>query len=93
MKSVLPALALAAVAVIPATAFAADEPDRCYTTSDPRCSGDFCGNTLYNPTVSANWQRTVQAADPKAMRQMAGVYYGEFPLAGRRLSRTGLSHL
>jgi len=24
-------------------------------------------------------QRTVQAADPKAMRQMAGVYYGEFP--------------
>lgn len=53
------------------------EQYRCYTTSDPRCSGDYCGNTFYNPTVSLNWQNTLQAADPNVMRQMAGVYYGE----------------
>jgi len=54
-----------------------DEPYRCYGTTDPRCSGDFCGNTFYNATESLNWQRTVQSADQRAMSQLAGVYYGE----------------
>jgi hypothetical protein len=61
------------------TSVAANEPDRCYTTSDPRCNGDNCGNTFYNPTVSENWMQTRQNADPQVMGQMAGVYYGEFP--------------
>jgi hypothetical protein len=77
MKS-LPALALAALSIFSTSALAYDEPDCCYTTSDPRCSGSYCGNTFYNPTVSANWQRTAQSADPQAMQQMAGVYYAEF---------------
>lgn len=71
----LAALALSCLAIVPA--MAADDPSRCYTTSDPRCSGDYCGNTFYNPTVSLNWQRTQQAADPHVMQQIAGVYYGE----------------
>lgn len=68
--------AILAATITPALA-QNDELYRCYTTSDPRCSGDFCGNTFYNPTVSANWQRTLQSADPAVMRQMSGIYYGE----------------
>ncbi|MEO8756742.1 MAG: hypothetical protein ABI398_03160 [Devosia sp.] len=59
------------------SALAMDEPDRCYTTTDPRCSGDFCGNTFYNPTVSQNWMQTRQAADPQVMAQLAGVYFAK----------------
>ena len=67
----LPALLAAVLAAAPAVA--SDEPDRCYTTSDPRCSGDLCGNTFYNPSVSQNWMQTRQNADPKAMQAVAGV--------------------
>ena len=68
---------LAATLVLAATAsfaLAADDPDRCYTTSDPRCSGDFCGNTFYNPSTTQNWMQTRQAADGRIMQQLAGVY-------------------
>jgi hypothetical protein len=73
----LPALVAALFATVPALAY--DEPDRCYTTSDPRCSGDDCGNTFYNPSVTQNWMQTRQNADAKVMQSVAGVYYGEFP--------------
>ena len=71
----LSALTVALLATMPA--IASDEPDRCYTTSDPRCSGDYCDNTFYNPSVTQNWMQTRQLADPKVMRAVAGVYYGE----------------
>lgn len=73
----LPALLVSLLAISPAIAM--DEPDRCYTPSDPRCSGDFCGNTFYNPSVTQNWMQTRQNADAKVMQAVAGVYYGEFP--------------
>lgn len=73
--------ALVATAILATWSTAAiaqnDEQYRCYGTTDPRCSGDYCGNTFYNPTESMNWQRTLQAADQRAMAQLAGVYYGE----------------
>ena len=70
----LPALLVSLLAALPA--LAADEPDRCYTPSDPRCSGDFCGNTFYNPSATQNWMTTRQHADPQIMQQVAGVYFG-----------------
>ena len=73
------AAATLALLALAGQALADDEQYRCYTTSDPRCSGDFCGNTFYNPTVSMNWQQTLQNADPRAMARLAGVYYMELP--------------
>lgn len=73
------AAALAFAVLLPSLAIAQDDPDRCYTTSDPRCSGDYCGNTFYNPDVSLNWQQTRASADARVMAQMAGVYYAETP--------------
>jgi hypothetical protein len=71
-------LAAATIAACATIAVAqTDEQYRCYGSTDPRCSGDFCGNTYYNPTESLNWQRTLQSADQGAMAQLAGVYYGE----------------
>jgi hypothetical protein len=84
MSRLLPALALCAAIATPA--FAYDEPDRCYTTTDPLCSGDFCGNTFYNPSVTQNWMQTQQLADPKVMQQMAGVYYGQIPDPSQRMT-------
>ena len=55
---------------------AQDEPDRCYTTSDPR--GDDPKNTFYNPSATQNWMTTRANADPRVMQSMAGVYYGQF---------------
>ena len=72
----LAAAALSLLAAFPA--LGQDDPDRCYTSSDPRCSGANCANTFYNPTVSANWQRTRQAAEADAMRSVAGQYYFEY---------------
>lgn len=84
------AILLAATA---SSALAADEPDRCYTTSDPRCSGDFCGNTFYNPSTTQNWMQTRQAADGRIMQQLAGVYYGEIPdPSGSMVNRTYRSY-
>jgi len=74
LSKLLSALFLCA---FPVTPVLASEPDRCYTTADPRCNGDNCGNTFYNPTVSENWMQTRQNADPQVMRQVAGVYYGD----------------
>ena len=72
-------IALAAFVLLSAAcpALADDEQYRCYTTSDPRCSGDLCGNTFYNPTVSMNWQQTLRQAEAETMRKLAGMYYGE----------------
>lgn len=83
MPKILPALVLAVLAAAPA--LAADEPDRCYTTSDPRCSGDYCGNTFYNPSMTQNWLQTRRNADPKVMQAVAGVYYGQFPSPDGRM--------
>lgn len=86
---ILPALAACLVLAAPGLALAYDEPDRCYTTSDPRCSRDLCGNTFYNPSVTQNWMQTRQAADSAVMQKLAGVYYGEIPdPSGRMVNRT-----
>ena len=82
LARILPALLISLLTVAPAVA--QDDPDRCYTPSDPRCSGDFCGNTFYNPTVTQNWMTTRQHADAQVMQQVAGVYYG-----GRNFSSDG----
>ena len=75
MSRIRLATALMALAIFPSWAVAADDPDRCYTTSDPRCSGDNCGNTFYNAAVSQNWQQTRANANQGVMAQIAGVYY------------------
>ena len=76
-----------------AAAIAQDDPDHCYTASDPRCSGDFCGNTFYNPSVTQNWLQTRQVADTRVMQQLAGVYYGEIPdPSGQMVNRTYRSY-
>ena len=73
-----PALAAAlCLALLAAPAFAQDEPDRCYTTTDPR--GDDPRNTFYNPDATQNWMQTRTNADQRIMQQVAGVYYGQFP--------------
>ena len=79
LRTVLAATLLLATAA--SGALAQDDPDRCYTTTDPRCAGIFCGNTFYNPSVTQNWMQTRQAADPQVMRQLSGVYYAETPNA------------
>ncbi len=65
-----------ALACLAAPALAQDEPDRCYTTTDPR--GDDPKNTFYNPSATQNWQQTRANADPRVMQSMAGVYFGQF---------------
>lgn len=67
----------AVLAALSSAVFAqGDDQYRCYDSSDTRCN-PVCSNTFYNPSESANWQRTLQAADQRAMAQLAGVYYGE----------------
>ncbi len=55
---------------------AQDEPDRCYTTTDPR--GDQPKNTFYNPSATQNWQQTRANADGRVMQAMAGEYQSQF---------------
>jgi hypothetical protein len=87
---------LAAAVVLAATTsfvVAEDDPDHCYTTTDPRCSGLSCSNTFSNPAASLNWQQTRQAADPQVMQEVAGVYYGEIPdPSGQMTNRTYRSY-
>lgn len=75
----LPALTLALIVALPGIALGYDEPDRCYTTTDPRGNDGASANTFYNPDATQNWQRTRQMADPQVMQQMAGLYYTEYP--------------
>jgi len=83
MQKSLPAPALPVLAA--ARALAADGPAGCYPPADPRCSGDYCGNTFYNPSVTQNWLQTRRNADPKVMQAVAGVYYGQFPSPDGRM--------
>jgi hypothetical protein len=64
------------LALLVAPAIAQDEPDRCYTTTDPR--GDDPKNTFYNPSATQNWQQTRANADSRVMQAMAGEYRGQF---------------
>ena len=66
---------LLGLALAAGPAIAADEPDRCYMTVDPRGSGDYTGNTFYNPDVTQNWMNTRANADGRVMQAVAGVYY------------------
>jgi hypothetical protein len=58
-------------------AAAQDEPDRCYTTTDPRGGEDVARNTFYNPSATMNWQQTRAQADGRVMQAMAGVYFAQ----------------
>lgn len=57
-------------------ALAQDDPDRCYTTTDPR--GDEPKNTFYNPSATQNWMQTRANADGRVMQAMSGIYDGQF---------------
>jgi hypothetical protein len=71
------ALAVAVCLALLATpTIAQDEPDRCYTTTDPR--GDEPKNTFYNPSATQNWMQTRANADGRVMQAMAGLYQSQF---------------
>lgn len=64
------------LALLATPTIAQDEPDRCYTTTDPR--GEQPKNTFYNPSATQNWQQTRANADGRVMEAMAGTYEGQF---------------